>query len=189
MNVTGYADNVRVIAGDNFIVQMQKLVSEKTNTMLLVTSVAGHQKLLFKLGLGIGIAVPTLLFVVLSIYIIRHLKKGKYASPNFYSRYSSSNPSSNSDLLAASAYFAVPIFSYSDLAEATNNFNHQKELGEGGFGTVYHGKLRDGQEVAIKRLYEHNYRRVQQFINEIQILTRLRHKDLVSLYGCTSLHS
>ena len=51
------------------------------------------------------------------------------------------------------------------------------------------GKLRDGREVAVKRLYEHNYRRVEQFLNEVKILTRLHHKNLVSLYGCTSRHS
>ncbi|KAH7571126.1 hypothetical protein JRO89_XS05G0256600 [Xanthoceras sorbifolium] len=145
------------------------------------------RKLPLKLGLGIGIAM--LLVVVLSIYIIWYRKKGKYASRNFLSRYTSYDPSSKSDLEGGSVYLGVPIFSYCELAEATNNFNHEKELGDGGFGTVYHGKLRDGREVAVKRLYEHNYRRVEQFINEIEILTRLRHKNLVLLYGCTSRHS
>ena len=51
------------------------------------------------------------------------------------------------------------------------------------------GKLHDGREVAVKRLYGHNHRRVEQFINEVEILTRLCHKNLVSLYGCTSRHS
>lgn len=51
------------------------------------------------------------------------------------------------------------------------------------------GKLEDGREVAVKKLYDHNYRRVEQFMNEIDILTRLRHQNLVSLYGCTSRHS
>ncbi|KAL6007567.1 hypothetical protein ACLOJK_033065 [Asimina triloba] len=51
------------------------------------------------------------------------------------------------------------------------------------------GLLRDGRSVAVKRLYENNYRRVEQFMNEIEILSRLRHKNLVSLYGCTSRHS
>ncbi|GMP83463.1 hypothetical protein CsSME_00037363 [Camellia sinensis var. sinensis] len=48
------------------------------------------------------------------------------------------------------------------------------------------GKLQDGREVAVKRLYEHNYKRVRQFMNEIQILTSLSHPNLVTLYGCTS---
>ena len=50
------------------------------------------------------------------------------------------------------------------------------------------GKLHDGREVAVKRLYGHNYRRVEVFLNEVEILTRLHHKNLVSLYGCTSRH-
>ncbi|KAI9168733.1 hypothetical protein LWI28_001219 [Acer negundo] len=142
-----------------------------------------------QLGLVIGIVAPTLLVVVLSIYIIWYHKRGKYASPNFHSTYTSSDHSTKSDREATGVYFEVPIFSYSELAEATNNFNHEKELGDGGFGTVFHGKLRDGREVAVKRLYEHNYRRVEQFMNEIEILTHLCHRNLVSLYGCTSRHS
>ncbi|KAK4358355.1 hypothetical protein RND71_023965 [Anisodus tanguticus] len=51
------------------------------------------------------------------------------------------------------------------------------------------GKLKDGREVAVKRLYEHNCKRMQQFVNEIEILTRLRHNNLVTLYGCTSWRS
>ncbi|KAK2633105.1 hypothetical protein EUGRSUZ_L00566 [Eucalyptus grandis] len=86
-------------------------------------------------------------------------------------------------------YFEVPIFNSTELEEATSNFAASNELGDGGFGTVYYGKIRDGREVAVKRLCERNYRRVKQFMNEVEILTRLQHKNLVSLYGCTSRHS
>ncbi|KAI3733932.1 hypothetical protein L6452_13391 [Arctium lappa] len=91
--------------------------------------------------------------------------------------------------LEDASVFGVPVFSYTELQDATHNFDPSQELGDGGFGTVYYGKLRDGREVAVKRLYEHNYKRVQQFMNEVDILTRLRHKHLVSLYGCTSRRS
>ncbi|CAL5350210.1 unnamed protein product [Camellia sinensis] len=47
------------------------------------------------------------------------------------------------------------------------------------------GKLQDGREVMVKRLYKHNYKRVRQFMNEIKILTSLSHPNLVTLYGCT----
>ncbi|KAF2322569.1 hypothetical protein GH714_019048 [Hevea brasiliensis] len=53
----------------------------------------------------------------------------------------------------------VPIFPYTEVEEATSNFDSQKELGDGGFGAVYYGKLQDGREVAVKRLYDHNYKR------------------------------
>ncbi|XP_031112544.1 LEAF RUST 10 DISEASE-RESISTANCE LOCUS RECEPTOR-LIKE PROTEIN KINASE-like 1.1 isoform X2 [Ipomoea triloba] len=100
----------------------------------------------------------------------------------------SSQLSTNWDLEGCKL-LGVHVFSYSQLEKATDYFHSDKELGDGGFGTVYHGKLRDGREVAVKRLYQHNYKRLEQFINEIKILTTLRHRNLVTLYGCTSGHS
>ncbi|KAK4479899.1 hypothetical protein RD792_015443 [Penstemon davidsonii] len=105
------------------------------------------------------------------------------------SRNISSDPSSISDVEGGSFHYGIPIFCYTELEEATNNFDPSKELGDGGFGTVYYGELKDGREVAIKRLYEHNYKRVEQFMNEIKILTCLKHPNLVTLYGCTSRRS
>ncbi|CAF2188981.1 unnamed protein product [Brassica napus] len=57
-----------------------------------------------------------------------------------------------SNITNASTYFGVQVFSYEELEEATENFS--RELGDGGFGTVYYGVLKDGRAVAVKRLYE-----------------------------------
>ncbi|OAY68903.1 putative serine/threonine-protein kinase [Ananas comosus] len=92
------------------------------------------------------------------------------------------------DTQLSSADYKTHIFSYAELDEATDGFSPSQELGDGGFGTVYKGKLRDGRIVAVKRLYENNYKRVEQFMNEVDILSPLRHQNLVSLYGCTSRH-
>ncbi|WZZ68149.1 hypothetical protein YC2023_079519 [Brassica napus] len=103
---------------------------------------------------------------------------------------SSSNHSllpSVSYITNASTYFGVQVFSYEELEEATENFS--RELGNGGFGTVYYGVLKDGRAVAVKRLYERSLKRVEQFKNEIDILKSLKHTNLVILYGCTSRHS
>uniref|UniRef100_A0ACD5TQH8 Uncharacterized protein n=1 Tax=Avena sativa TaxID=4498 RepID=A0ACD5TQH8_AVESA len=78
------------------------------------------------------------------------------------------------------------IFTFEELEVATDGFSASRELGDGGFGTVYKGKLKDGRVVAVKRLYKNNYKRVEQFLNEVQILSRLLHQNLVILYGCTS---
>ncbi|KAK2630938.1 hypothetical protein EUGRSUZ_L03682 [Eucalyptus grandis] len=127
------------------------------------------------------------IFLCSCIYKIRH--KQQHCFSIFRSRHASSDSSSKADPEVGNLYFRVPIFTYAELEEATNHFDSARELGDGGFGIVYYGKLRDGREVAVKRLYEHNYRRVKQFVTEVEILTRLRHKNLVSLYGCTSRHS
>ncbi|KAI7996492.1 LEAF RUST 10 DISEASE-RESISTANCE LOCUS RECEPTOR-LIKE PROTEIN KINASE-like 1.2 [Camellia lanceoleosa] len=127
--------------------------------------------------------------ICLLIFIISCRKKWDYISSCFVSRKTSTNPSSKDDIEGGTIFFGVHVFSYTELEEATNNFDPFQELGDGGFGTVYHGKLRDGRDVAVKCLYEHNSKRVTQFINEVQILTCLRHRNLVSLYGCTSRHS
>ncbi|GAB2300010.1 hypothetical protein Dimus_034053 [Dionaea muscipula] len=100
-----------------------------------------------------------------------------------------SYPSSKSSLNKGSTYFGVQVFSYEELEEATNNFNESRELGDGGFGAVYYGELPDGRKVAVKRLYENSFKRVSQFLNEVEILAGLRHKNVVTLYGCTSKKS
>ncbi|XP_060194118.1 LEAF RUST 10 DISEASE-RESISTANCE LOCUS RECEPTOR-LIKE PROTEIN KINASE-like 1.4 [Lycium barbarum] len=96
---------------------------------------------------------------------------------------------SSADYGKGNSHFGAHVFSFAELEEATNNFDQSKELGDGGFGVVYYGKLHDGRVIAVKRLYENNFKRVEQFMNEVEILTRLRHKHLVTLYGCTSKRS
>ncbi|CAJ2630670.1 unnamed protein product [Trifolium pratense] len=141
-----------------------------------------------KLGIGLSIGIVGILLIAL-LLLVRYKRKHAISVGHFQSSYSISDSSINPRREMGSKYFGVPLFSYDELRKATNNFDHNKELGDGGFGTVYFGKLPDGREVAVKRLYEHNYRRVEQFMNEVNILTTLRHKNLVSLYGCTSRHS
>ncbi|KAK3425979.1 hypothetical protein EUGRSUZ_F02517 [Eucalyptus grandis] len=115
--------------------------------------------------------------------------KGLPISSSNFSRTTPSYPTSKSDLDRGSTYFGVQVFNYTELEEATQNFDPSRELGEGGFGTVYYGRLQDGREVAVKRLFENNLKRVEQFMNEVEILTRLRHPNLVTLFGCTSRRS
>ncbi|XP_010496365.1 PREDICTED: cysteine-rich receptor-like protein kinase 37 [Camelina sativa] len=66
---------------------------------------------------------------------------------------------------------------------ATNNFSSEKKLGQGGFGSVYKGVLPSGQEIAVKRLTKGSGQGDMQFKNEVLLLTRLQHRNLVKLLG------
>eukprot|EP00253_Pinus_taeda_P025689 PITA_25689 len=83
----------------------------------------------------------------------------------------------------------LPTFSYEELRQATNCFHKENEIGDGGYGSVYLGKLRDGRTVAIKRLYQENSRRAEQFFNEVAIFSSLNHPYVVSLFGYTPADS
>ncbi|XP_057453357.1 probable LRR receptor-like serine/threonine-protein kinase At1g56140 [Lotus japonicus] len=75
-------------------------------------------------------------------------------------------------------------FSYSELKNATNDFNIDNKLGEGGFGPVYKGILNDGTVIAVKQLSLGSHQGKSQFIAEIATISAVQHRNLVKLYGC-----
>jgi serine/threonine protein kinase len=77
----------------------------------------------------------------------------------------------------------VKAFMFADLARATNDFNADHELGQGGYGKVYKGVLADGTTVAIKRAQEGSMQGATQFYTEIELLSRVHHRNLVELLG------
>ncbi|KAH0453488.1 hypothetical protein IEQ34_017812 [Dendrobium chrysotoxum] len=150
-------------------------------------SAEGSSKTALTIGLSTAGGLSFIIFFSLCFLLYRHWKKKQFARSNLYNR-NNSFMMSNFDYEQGSS-LTSPIFSYGELYEATNGFDTSEELGDGGFGTVYKGKLKDGRAVAVKRLYENNYRRLEQFMNEVKIVSLLRHQNLVTLYGCTSRHS
>ncbi|GLU23239.1 hypothetical protein SLE2022_392620 [Rubroshorea leprosula] len=67
---------------------------------------------------------------------------------------------------------------------ATNHFCDENKLGEGGFGSVYKGTLPDGKEIAVKRLSRTSGQGLLEFKNEVMLIARLQHRNLVRLLGC-----
>ncbi|XP_015697565.1 LEAF RUST 10 DISEASE-RESISTANCE LOCUS RECEPTOR-LIKE PROTEIN KINASE-like 1.2 isoform X1 [Oryza brachyantha] len=138
------------------------------------------------IGIALGAGGGILAIIIFSFVWHKHKKRKQSRDLKDLMRSTSSMQSYSKDLeLGGSPH----IFTYEELEKATDGFSASRELGDGGFGTVYKGKLQDGRVVAVKRLYKNNYRRVEQFVNEVDILSRLLHQNLVTLYGCTSRSS
>ncbi|KAI6681722.1 hypothetical protein NL676_035603 [Syzygium grande] len=76
----------------------------------------------------------------------------------------------------------LPILSFSCVSEATDNFSPANELGEGGFGPVYKGMLL-GHEIAVKRLSRKSRQGLEEFKNEVQLVSKLQHRNLVRVLG------
>ncbi|AQK80287.1 Putative DUF26-domain receptor-like protein kinase family protein [Zea mays] len=78
------------------------------------------------------------------------------------------------------------VFDLHQILEATDNFSEENKLGEGGFGPVYKGQLPEGVEIAVKRLASHSGQGFVEFKNEVQLIAKLQHRNLVRHLGCCS---
>lgn len=91
------------------------------------------------------------------------------------------------DILGATELKGPVTYRYKDLKSATKNFNDENKLGEGGFGDVYKGTLKNGKVVAVKKLILGNSGKMdEQFESEVKLISNVHHRNLVRLLGCCS---
>ncbi|XP_062169039.1 cold-responsive protein kinase 1-like isoform X2 [Alnus glutinosa] len=76
------------------------------------------------------------------------------------------------------------LYTYKELRDATNDFSPASKIGEGGFGSVYKGRLKNGSLAAIKVLSADSRQGLREFLTEIKVITEVEHENLVKLYGC-----
>ncbi|KAK7405123.1 hypothetical protein VNO78_06319 [Psophocarpus tetragonolobus] len=78
----------------------------------------------------------------------------------------------------------IQLFDLPIIMTATKEFSMENKIGEGGFGPVYKGILMDGQKIAVKTLSMSSWQGVTEFINEVNLIAKLQHRNLVKLLGC-----
>ncbi|XP_037406917.1 receptor-like serine/threonine-protein kinase SD1-8 [Triticum dicoccoides] len=90
----------------------------------------------------------------------------------------------NESRMSSEKDLELPLFDLEVILAATDNFSADSKIGQGGFGPVYMAKLEDGQEVAVKRLSKKSVQGVVEFKNEVKLIAKLQHRNLVRLLGC-----
>lgn len=139
-----------------------------------------HSALVFGLtGAGVAIFV---MFALLGLYFWwdKKLRKRFYGS-GLDSSSSLEGQSSRPKLRpnTGSIWFKIQ-----DLERATDKFSQKNFIGRGGFGLVYKGILQDGTTVAVKKVIESDFQGDAEFCNEVEIISNLKHRNLVPLRGC-----
>ncbi|KAL2482350.1 putative wall-associated receptor kinase-like 11 [Forsythia ovata] len=142
-----------------------------------------RSKLAIGVGLGAGMGLLLLSSTCFWLYKFHTKRKDKKRKEKFFKR--------NGGLLLQQQILTdqsilekTRLFTVKELEKATDNFNESRILGQGGQGTVYKGMLSEGKIVAIKKSKLVDENQVEQFINEVVMLSQIIHKNVVKLLGC-----
>ncbi|KAL0553739.1 hypothetical protein IC582_007643 [Cucumis melo] len=122
-------------------------------------------------GIIVGAAALVILgLVLIGFYVIRSKRRNLEVA--------------GKDLEGQEDDLELPLFDLATISNATDNFSNSNKLGEGGFGAVFRGRLKDGQEIAVKRLSSYSRQGTDEFKNEVILIAKLQHRNLVKLLGC-----
>ncbi|KAH0731789.1 hypothetical protein KY289_002977 [Solanum tuberosum] len=132
------------------------------------------------IGATVGGSVLAILALTIGIYAFRQKKRAEDAAKR-------SDPfaswDSNKHSGAVPQLTGARFFSFEELKKWTNNFSETNDIGCGGYGKVYRGTLPNGELVAIKRALQGSAQGAREFKSEIELLSRIHHKNVVGLAG------
>ncbi|XP_073264944.1 G-type lectin S-receptor-like serine/threonine-protein kinase RKS1 [Populus alba] len=135
-------------------------------------------------GLVLSIAAAVFFVIMFLFWLIKRKKtaKGRQLKFPFNIPTSLNGSLSGKEVGGSTTSQHLPVFDIDIILAATENFSN--ELGYGGFGSVYKGKLGNGQEIAVKRLSKTSGQGMKEFMNEVRLISKLQHRNLVKLFGC-----
>ncbi|KAB1215250.1 hypothetical protein CJ030_MR4G004189 [Morella rubra] len=142
-----------------------------------------HSNKIKQAGIIVGSAILVIAIITLGMTAYMRKKKLSFKAPNI-SGTTKRNRKKGYDNEGWNEDMEIPIFHFTDIANATKNFSSDNKLGEGGFGPVYMGTLLEGQVIAVKRLSKNSGQGMNEFRNEVKLIAKLQHRNLVKLLGC-----
>ncbi|KAL8159784.1 hypothetical protein V2J09_001321 [Rumex salicifolius] len=164
-------------------IQPQKLV-----LFSIMTGVGNNKTNRVKVGVGVSVVLATIIVAIAAAF----------AWKSKYKLSATSRPETRHDLQLIgkttskrdlSLYnndkneLELPFYNFDAIVAITNNFSEENKLGQGGFGSVFKGVFNEVQELAIKRLSKESIQGFEEFKNEVNLIAKLQHRNLVKLLG------
>ncbi|RZC82024.1 hypothetical protein C5167_044599 [Papaver somniferum] len=196
-NLLNVKQKLNVSAGNLYLKQQSEISSSApTSSPIPITEVRKRRAIIWKIIIPVFTLVAIIMGAFGYIYLFKRdkaNKKGKLKElqsvlADLLKSKATYNNTSNTNMLddvkSEEETQELQIFNLTCLATATNNFCLKNKLGEGGFGPVYKGILQNAHEIAVKRLSKNSGQGIEEFKNEVVLISKLQHRNLVKLLGC-----
>ncbi|KAM0827458.1 hypothetical protein ACQ4PT_068180 [Festuca glaucescens] len=180
MDIDG--DDTRCLVWTGDLIDMENFTQGGENLYVRTNRLRGNKRKVSTLEAVLPV-ISTLLILICIGLIWICVFRGNQERRDIWRRLSFGDRSSFNEPADRNTEF--PILSFREIAAATNHFSESSILGQGGFGNVYKGTLaKDGTEIAVKRLSVGSVQGLVEFKNEIALIAKLQHRNLVKLLGC-----
>ncbi|KAG5235603.1 G-type lectin S-receptor serine/threonine-protein kinase [Salix suchowensis] len=138
-----------------------------------------------KVAIIVSVVLSALLLLGLGLFLFLQKKKKKHNRHHMLGRTKKkeNNTEEQWSMNSHDESLDLPHFDLAAIANATSNFSFNNLLGEGGFGPVYKGTFKGGQDIAVKRLSTESRQGLDEFMNEVKCIAKLQHRNLVKLLG------
>ncbi|XP_048550303.1 G-type lectin S-receptor-like serine/threonine-protein kinase B120 isoform X3 [Triticum urartu] len=162
------------------LIDMEKLVGQGETLYIRVNALSDKKQKSVVLKITLPV-VSSLLIVICAWLVWICNLGGKQKNKKNWKKVMSGTSSTSVELHDGNLKY--PFISFKEIVLATNNFSNSNMLGHGGFGNVYKGTLEDGTKIAVKRLSKGSGQGVMEFRNEVILIAKLQHQNLVRLLG------
>lgn len=177
-NINGNETRCLLWTGD--LIDMEKLIGQGETLYIRVNGLSDRKRK--SIVLKITLPVVSSLLMVICVWLVWICNLGgKQRNKKIWKKLMSGTLSTSVELRDGNLKY--PFISFKEIILATNNFSNSNMLGHGGFGNVYKGTLEDSTEIAVKRLSKGSGQGVMEFRNEVVLIAKLQHKNLVRLLG------
>ncbi|CAL5411102.1 unnamed protein product [Camellia sinensis] len=194
-----YYDGIGCMLWSGSLIDIQKFSSDGADLYIRVAYSELDKKRDLKLVIAISVIVGSIMISICSYFIWMVMVKQRVPNLELVSRFKKKSnemltfkkwsPEHSTEVpfednLNQVKLEELPLFKFEKLAIAIDEFNWTNKLGQGGFGPVYKGKFPDGQEIAVKRLSRSSEQGLEEFMNEVVMISKLQHRNLVRLLAC-----